>query len=142
MSKDNHHHSLAQTSATIYLASLSCLGLLLVVGLLQYSYPRNAEKLGALAKYSIQGDPYFIDSRDPLVLVNTGEEVLVFAANAPRHTHCKVRWDSLRGNLFDPCLGTRFDLQGAYAGGGPPQDLIRYPVEIIDGEIWVELPES
>ncbi|MDQ3385809.1 MAG: hypothetical protein M3503_07365 [Actinomycetota bacterium] len=58
---------------------------------------------------------------------------LAFAAQAPGRTdrRCVLDWDLAEQELVDPCDGTR------YPGDGT--GLTRYPVEVVGGQLYVDL---
>ena len=61
------------------------------------------------------------------------------------HLGCRVHWEPQNDRYFCPCHGGVFDPSGV-ATAGPPgdagQSLPRYPVDVRDGLIFVEVPEA
>ena len=61
------------------------------------------------------------------------------------HLGCRVHWEPQNNRYFCPCHGGVFDPSGV-ATAGPPgdagQSLPRYPVDVRDGLIFVEVPEA
>lgn len=84
--------------------------------------------------------PRLIDQDGTLFYVlNVNGDLLAIYARSLRHTRCLVNWDERREVFVDPCLGTRFTPTGEYQGGGPPQELVQLPVQVKDGQVWVEI---
>ena len=75
----------------------------------------------------------------PVLIVRTGEaEYRAFSAICT-HLGCLVDWRKDQKDLFCPCHGGRFDLEGKVIGGPPPRPLPNYPVAVKDGELEVQL---
>lgn len=55
------------------------------------------------------------------------------------HLACLVDFRKDQGDVFCPCHGGRFDLDGKVIGGPPPKALPKYPVTVVEGEIQVKL---
>jgi cytochrome b6-f complex iron-sulfur subunit len=59
------------------------------------------------------------------------------------HLGCQVHWEAQNDRFFCPCHSGTFDPSGK-ATGGPPYDagqsLLRYPLELRDGLLFIEVP--
>jgi len=73
------------------------------------------------------------------VILQKGEWV----AYDPHCTHlgCPYRWDSAKQAFLCPCHGGVFSKDGKVVSGPPPKPLVRFPVKITGGTIYV-LPEG
>ena len=50
---------------------------------------------------------------------------------------CIVVWGVAERRYIDPCLGTNYDLDGAYIRGPSPRSLHRFPVRVTNNEVAV-----
>ncbi len=84
---------------------------------------------------------------DVLVVQVDGNIRHVFLARSP-HGGCFIRWNGgwpyaelpnwAGGNFFDePCLGSRWDIDGLYIAGPSPRNMDELPFEVKDGMFWV-----
>lgn len=53
------------------------------------------------------------------------------------HKGCLVRWDNRKGELYCPCHGSAFDLNGNVKRGPAPRPLASLPVRVIHDQIVV-----
>lgn len=75
----------------------------------------------------------------PILLIREStDKVRAFSAICT-HLGCLVNWRRDPGDIFCPCHGGRFDLDGKVIGGPPPRPLPEYPVSIVDGEIQIKV---
>jgi cytochrome b6-f complex iron-sulfur subunit len=75
--------------------------------------------------------------RYPAIVINTTEGLRAYSAVCT-HFACLVKWDSARGELVCPCHDAAFDpLDGHVTGGPPPRGLDTFPVNVVNGEIFV-----
>jgi hypothetical protein len=129
---------------------LGCLGLfialaglvsLLAWGVVRFSTPSPRLVLvGQVQDFSPGQAPRLFDQDSTLFYVlNVDGNLVALYARAVRHTRCLVKWDEARSAFIDPCLGTRFTPTGEYQGGGPPQELVQLPLQVKDGQVWVEM---
>ncbi len=79
-----------------------------------------------------------IEGKPLLVIRLASGEYRAFSAICT-HLACLVDWRKEQGDVFCPCHGGRFDLEGKVIGGPPPKPLPSYPVIVVDGEIQVKL---
>ena len=59
------------------------------------------------------------------------------------HLGCKVHWESQNDRFFCPCHNGAFDPQGNPTEGPPAQanqSLLQYPLKIVDGLLYIEVP--
>lgn len=72
----------------------------------------------------------------------SAESFLALSSVCP-HLGCRVHWESHNDRFFCPCHNGVFDPSGK-ATGGPPatagQDLPRYPLKVVDGSLYIEMP--
>jgi cytochrome b6-f complex iron-sulfur subunit len=54
------------------------------------------------------------------------------------HLGCAVPWAEKDDNFHCPCHGSIFTLTGEVSGGPAPRPLDIFPVEINNGEVWVD----
>ena len=127
-----------------------CLGLMIALAglvsllawvVVRFSTPRPTQVLVGQVQDFLPGQaPRLIDQDGTLFYVlNIDGDLVALYARSLRHTRCLVKWDEARGVFVDPCLGTRFLPTGEYQDGGPPQELVRLPLQVKDGQVWVEI---
>jgi Rieske Fe-S protein len=72
----------------------------------------------------------------------TVEDFIALSSVCP-HLGCQVHWESQNQRFFCPCHNGTFDPQGI-ATAGPPaaagQSLPRYPLQVRDGLLFIEVP--
>jgi cytochrome b6-f complex iron-sulfur subunit len=78
------------------------------------------------------------DGKPLLVIRLASGEYRAFSAICT-HLACLVDWRKEQGDVFCPCHGGRFDLDGKVIGGPPPKPLPMYPVTVVENEIQVKL---
>jgi cytochrome b6-f complex iron-sulfur subunit len=54
------------------------------------------------------------------------------------HLGCSVPWAEAEGQFHCPCHGSLFSRTGEVAGGPAPRPLDIFPVEVKNGEVWVD----
>jgi cytochrome b6-f complex iron-sulfur subunit len=54
------------------------------------------------------------------------------------HLGCTVPWEEAEGRFNCPCHGTIFNTRGEVLAGPAPRPLDLFPIEIVDGEVWVD----
>lgn len=54
------------------------------------------------------------------------------------HLGCSVPWAEGEDQFHCPCHGSLFNKVGEVTGGPAPRPMDVFPVEIIDGEVWVD----
>lgn len=133
------------------LRSLSCLGLigvliglssLLIWVLVRFSSPQPVWiAAGKVQDYPLGQEPRLFSKEGiPFYVVNVDEELIALEARSQNHiTRCRVFWQANSAAFVDPCLGTNFSQRGEYRGKGPPGELHQLPLQIRDGQVWVEL---
>ena len=97
------------------------------------------ESLGRLADLP-DGAALEASHRGLPVLVIHQEGKLVALSALCTHETCRVEWRSSLGILQCPCHDGRFDLQGKVLSGPPPAPLLRFEVEVRDGQIYLREP--
>lgn len=111
-----------------------------------YLWPAGSEGPGkdtvkaGLAKDLPPGKSMLVKAEGkPLLVVRSPSgEYRAFSAICT-HLACLVDWRKEQGDVFCPCHGGRFDLEGKVIGGPPPKPLPKYPVVVENGEIQVKL---
>ena len=72
----------------------------------------------------------------------TKASFLALSSTCP-HLGCRVHWEAHNNRFFCPCHNGVFDPSGK-ATAGPPakdgQDLPRYPLKVVDGALYIEMP--
>lgn len=111
-----------------------------------YLWPAGTEGPGAgtvkagLAKDLPPGKSMLVkvEGRPLLLLRLASGEFRAFSAICT-HLGCLVDFRKEQGDVFCPCHGGRFDLEGKVTGGPPPRPLPQYPVVVVEGEIQVKV---
>lgn len=67
------------------------------------------------------------------------EDFLALSSVCP-HLGCRVHWEGQNDRFFCPCHNGAFDRSGAPIAGPPTQSLVRYPLKISDGLLFLEAP--
>lgn len=78
------------------------------------------------------------DGKPLLVVRLASGEFRAFSAICT-HLACLVDYRKEQEDVFCPCHGGRFDLEGKVIGGPPPKPLPTYPVAVVEGEIQVKV---
>jgi hypothetical protein len=86
-----------------------------------------------------QAPGFFSQDGKPFYVLMFDGKLIALSARSERITHCTVRWQAASNAFVDPCLGTHFAISGAYRGKGPPQEMRRLPLEVQDGQVWVDI---
>lgn len=71
-----------------------------------------------------------------------GEGFVALSSTCP-HLGCQVHWEPHNNRFFCPCHNGEFDPEGtAYAGppGDAGQSLPRYPIKVVSGLLYIEMP--
>lgn len=98
--------------------------------------------VGATTEIAVGGGRLVKARETPVLLVRESEaEIRAFSAICT-HLGCLVQWRKDSQDIFCPCHGGRFALDGRVIGGPPPRPLPQYAVEIADGRIRVDLKSA
>lgn len=121
--------------------SLVALAVVFAWILVRFGAPRPVlVEVGAASDFLAGQEPRLFGADNVYFYVmNFNGELIAVAARSEHRGSCQVRWNVERSKFIDPCPGTHFFPQGAYAGVGPPRELRRFPVEVRDGRVWVNL---
>lgn len=136
------HRSRRQEVAIYAFTAALLLLLVTTIGLaFQYILPAsNWVQLGRLADFPPNATPYRIAKQQVIVyVVNTGKELQILAAQDPHRWGCRLLWDKSNHRFDDPCLGSKYALDGIYVYGPSPRSMDRYAYRIIDGNVWVDV---
>jgi hypothetical protein len=109
-------------------------------------------RLGLVADFPPRAQPYYLPVEVPgqtskaVYLVNTGAEILALnAENMGKHPlfSCaeRVVWVPTNKRFEGPCTGNKFALDGKWISSfnNPRRGLDSFPLEVRDGEIWIDL---
>ena len=72
----------------------------------------------------------------------TAEDFVALSSTCP-HLGCQVHWEAQNNRFFCPCHNGVFDPSGLAVSGPPAeagQSLPRFPLEIRDGSLFIEVP--
>ena len=97
-------------------------------------------RLGASIEYSTPGGERVAIARQG----ESGElsDFVALSSTCP-HLGCQVHWEAANDRFFCPCHTGTFDKDGVGTGGPPGdagQSLPRYPLEIREGLLYIEVP--
>ena len=127
----------------VFLSGIVLFGLTSLGTLYGYVLPRpNLVNLGPVANFPPRDSPYFIRSKKPVFVVNTGENFLVLVAVPPHHKACIAWWMAEDKKYMDPCLGSQFYLDGTYILGPPPRNMDQYAYQIDNGDLLVNFDKK
>lgn len=97
----------------------------------------------SLAFESPTGVRVSITRRSEVEAETPSEESFLALSSICPHLGCRVHWEAHNERFFCPCHNGVFDSNGK-ATGGPPaadgQDLPRYPLKVVDGALYIEMP--
>lgn len=62
---------------------------------------------------------------------------LVVFSSVCTHLGCMVNWDNNKKEFLCPCHGGKYDINGEVISGPPPGPLMKLPLEIRDGKVYV-----
>lgn len=123
------------------LAGLVMFAILIAWAVFRFSLPKPGSiTVGTVQDFQSVHEPrlFWLDST-PFYVVKSGDEIIALSAySISGRKPCFAKWDLKKESFVDPCWGTRFDIHGDYQFG-PPAELTRLPVRIVDGEVWVEV---
>ncbi len=107
---------------------------------LRLALPRSERmQVGVVRDYVTGQAPLlFWHGSTPFYVLVADGELLALYAVSPRNPRCRIRWEAERQSFIDPCSGARMLPNGAYASG-PPVDMQRLPLQVEDGEVWVQI---
>ena len=75
----------------------------------------------------------------PCILVRLAEEEFAAYSQSCTHLMCPVHYEHERRQFYCPCHEGFFSAEDCRVlAGPPPRPLPRYPVEIRNGEIWIQ----
>ena len=75
--------------------------------------------------------------KDTKVLIVRTEDKLVALSAICTHAGCICEWQADKKQVFCPCHGGVFDLEGNVVAGPPPRPLAKYRISVQDGKITV-----
>ena len=139
------HRSRRQEVAIYAFTTALLLLLVTAIGLaFQYTLPApNGVQLGSLADFPPSATPYRIARQHPIVyVVNAGEELQILASQDPHRWGCRILWDRSNHRFDDPCLGSKYALDGIYILGPSPRGMDHYAYRIINGNVWADVTKK
>ena len=95
-------------------------------------------EVGGVDEIPVLGSKKVILGGSAVLVVRTAKEFKAFSAICT-HLGCVVFWDSQKGQIACPCHAGSFDLDGRVVAGPPPRPLPTFPVNVIDGKVFVKL---
>ncbi len=120
----------------------------------RYIAPASANKrrmfVGDVAGFSLGAAlPYELPNGTRLTVARrreegTSDDFVALSSTCP-HLGCKVSWQANLSRFFCPCHNGAFDAEGQPTEGPPKADdtpLVRYPLVVEDGLLFIELTEE
>ncbi len=95
-------------------------------------------EIGREDEIPVGGSKKMVTGGTTLLVVRTAKEFRAFSAVCT-HLGCIVFWDSQKNQIACPCHAGFFDLDGHVVAGPPPRPLQVYPVQVMDGKVFVRL---
>ncbi len=125
------------------LGALSSLAMLEIGGAsLLFMQPRSLEgefggtvMAGLVDSFPLGSVTEFPDGRFFLIRDDSGGFLAVY--NRCTHLGCTVSWEADQHHFFCPCHASSFDIHGDVENPPAPRALDTFPVEITDGQVWV-----
>lgn len=80
-----------------------------------------------------------------VVITRQGEDEFLALSSTCPHLGCQVQWQKDNNRFFCPCHNGTFDPTGKGIGGPPGeagQSLPRYPLKIVNGLLYIEVPTA
>ena len=74
----------------------------------------------------------------------TRDDFLALSSTCP-HLGCQVHWEAQNRRFFCPCHNGAFDPTGKAVAGPPAeagQSLLRYPLDVVNGLLYILIPTS
>jgi len=105
------------------------------------NYQVGTPTLFSFTRSKINGWEKTVNSYGVFVLRKEGDQVKVFS-NICTHLSCRVSWKEDSSEYICPCHDAQFDIEGRVLGGPPPAPLNEYPVEIEEGNIFIQFTEG
>lgn len=94
---------------------------------------------GSIVYRAPSGEPIAVARRAE---TGSAEDFVALSSTCP-HLGCQVHWQTAEKRFFCPCHNGAFDPEGR-AIAGPPyeagQSLARYPLEVREGVLFIEVP--
>ena len=124
---------------------LAATGLAVVFApIVAFFYPTNLEETPSEPVSAGPADELPVDSsitirfgRYPALVINTSDGLRAYSAVCT-HFACIVKWNPDLGEIECPCHDGYFDpYDGSVISGPPPTPLESFPVEVVDGQIFV-----
>jgi cytochrome b6-f complex iron-sulfur subunit len=69
----------------------------------------------------------------PAIIINRPDKGFIVFSRVCSHLGCLVDYNKTQNNIFCPCHGAIFDLEGNVVSGPPPKPLQRFPLKV-EGE--------
>lgn len=112
--------------------------------IIAYFYPPNLEEIPSEPvlvspekELDVNQSKTINFGRYPALVINTTEGLRAYSAVCT-HFACIVKWDSASGQIICPCHDGFFDpFDGHVIAGPPPTPLEEFPIEVIDGNIYI-----
>ncbi len=86
--------------------------------------------------FSVRSDEHSIAAVNRIYVVG-GEQGLTAFSPVCTHLGCFVNWDANKKAFLCPCHGGKFDINGQVTGGPPPAPLMKLPLKIEQGKVYV-----
>ena len=117
----------------------------------RYLYPAHDEPTAwmfviDLAGMEVGGSMSFrTPAGAPVVITRQSEEKFLALSSTCPHLGCQVHWEANNDRFFCPCHNGIFTPEGKGIGGPPGdagQSLPRYPLKVMDGLLYIEVPTT
>lgn len=95
-------------------------------------------EVGRVDEIPVWGSKKVVAAGGALFIVRTPKEFKAFSAICT-HLGCIISWDEQKKQIDCPCHAGVFDTDGKVLAGPPPRPLPTYPVNVVDGKIFVKL---
>lgn len=117
----------------------------MVLPALEYLWPvtghgpsSELEEVGRADEIPVGGSKKVIVAGSAMLLLHTPAGFKALSAICT-HLGCVVEWNTDKKEIVCPCHAGTFDVEGRNVAGPPPRPLPSYPVNVVDGKIYVKI---
>jgi hypothetical protein len=112
-----------------------------LAGLFAFALPQTRlVDIGQIEDFPPANEPYEIFDPVHAYVVNDGAQVIVIDPHTQAPKSYTAYWNRKERKFIDPLTGVWYTLTGRFIRGPERPDLLRYPLVVKDGRLWIRLP--